>query len=53
MAGELAELIAGAGRPEEAVELLDPARSRHRHTLAGLLLELGRIDGAVALFRLR
>ncbi|MGW3075111.1 tetratricopeptide repeat protein [Kitasatospora sp. NPDC001132] len=48
----LAEMIAEAGRLEEAVELLDPARAWHRQALAVLLMKLGRIDEAVAVFRL-
>lgn len=49
---ELACLLAGHGRPEEAVSLLETDRMAHRRTLAPLLVELGRIDEAVTLLRL-
>lgn len=47
----LAGLLADAGRPEDAVALLDADRLDHRRTLAPLLLELGRVEEAVALLR--
>lgn len=48
---ELAHLLAGAGRREEAVALLQTEPLRHRQTLAPLLVELGRASEAVALLR--
>ncbi|MFE5719064.1 tetratricopeptide repeat protein [Streptomyces erythrochromogenes] len=50
-AEELARLLAGAGRPEEAVAVLDPELPDHGRALAELLLDLGRIDEAVAVLR--
>ncbi|MFE8947367.1 hypothetical protein [Streptomyces sp. NPDC007856] len=50
-AQNLAELLAGAGRPQEAVARLDPAVPANRSVLAALLVELGRIKDAVALLR--
>ncbi|MEU7281582.1 hypothetical protein AB0A69_22820 [Streptomyces sp. NPDC045431] len=47
----LAGLLAGAGRPEEAVALLDADRLNHRRVLGPLLVELGRVEEAVALLR--
>ncbi|MFH8383368.1 tetratricopeptide repeat protein [Kitasatospora sp. NPDC018058] len=47
VAEELATLLAGAGRPEEAVAVLGSA---DRPLRAALLVTLGRIDEAVALF---
>ncbi|MFJ8010114.1 hypothetical protein [Streptomyces fagopyri] len=47
----MAGLLADAGRPQEAVGLLDAARLDHRRTLGRLLLELGRVQEAVALLR--
>ncbi|MFE7712600.1 tetratricopeptide repeat protein [Streptomyces sp. NPDC057486] len=47
----LAGLLADAGRPEEAVALLDADRLDHRRTLGPLLVELGRVEEAMALLR--
>jgi tetratricopeptide (TPR) repeat protein len=47
----LAGLLADAGRPEEAVALLDRDRLDHRRALAPLLVESGRVEEAVALLR--
>ncbi|WP_405786929.1 hypothetical protein OG753_02670 [Streptomyces sp. NBC_00029] len=47
----VARLLADAGRPEEAVALLDTDRPGHRRVLAPLLVELGRVEEAVALLR--
>ncbi|MGE7384431.1 hypothetical protein ACQKM2_02860 [Streptomyces sp. NPDC004126] len=48
---DLAHLLAGAGRPEEAAALLEPDRLRHRQELAELLADLGRPQEAVTLLR--
>ncbi len=45
----LAELLAGAGRTEEAVAVLLAHFPANSHDLAGYLMDLGRIDEAVAL----
>ncbi|MEU7726908.1 hypothetical protein AB0B78_16935 [Streptomyces sp. NPDC040724] len=47
----LADLLAGAGRPEEAVALLEEDRLEHQRDLGALLVELGRAEEAVALLR--
>lgn len=47
----LAGLSAGAGRPREAVALLDADRLDHRRTLGSLPVEPGRVEEAVALLR--
>ncbi|MET9687902.1 tetratricopeptide repeat protein [Streptomyces sp. NPDC006514] len=49
---DLAHLLIDAGRPEEAVALLDTDRLDHRRTLGPLLVELGRVEEAVALLRI-
>ncbi|GAA3212771.1 hypothetical protein ACFO1B_14020 [Dactylosporangium siamense] len=43
----LAELLAGAGRLDEAVEALWPYRVTRRHDLAMLLVRQGRVDLAI------
>ncbi|GAB3830682.1 hypothetical protein [Dactylosporangium cerinum] len=43
----LAELLAGAGRLDEAVEALWPYRGTCRHDLAMLLVHQGRVDLAI------
>lgn len=48
---ELARLLAGSGRGEEAAALLETEPLRHRQALAPLLVELGRVEEAVALLR--
>ncbi|MFJ6051927.1 tetratricopeptide repeat protein [Streptomyces sp. NPDC092307] len=47
----LARLLAEAGRPEDAVALLDTDRLEHAGVLGPLLVELGRIEEAVSLLR--
>ncbi|MFJ3876818.1 tetratricopeptide repeat protein [Streptomyces sp. NPDC090077] len=47
----LAELLAGAGRVEEAVAVLEPHGADHPACLAGHLIALGRVGEALALFR--
>ncbi|MFE6834144.1 hypothetical protein ACFVFI_04775 [Streptomyces sp. NPDC057705] len=47
----LADLLAGAGRPEDAVALLEEDRLEHQRALGPLLVELGRVEEAVALLR--
>lgn len=47
----LARLLADAGRPEEAVALLEADGRDHRRALGPLLVELGRAEEAVALLR--
>ncbi|MGW8989892.1 hypothetical protein ACWGRF_08195 [Streptomyces zhihengii] len=50
-APHIAELLAGAGRTEEAVAVLRPHARENRHDLAGYLVDLGRIDEAVAVLQ--
>ncbi|WP_192582696.1 tetratricopeptide repeat protein [Streptomyces triticiradicis] len=50
-APHIAELLAGAGRTEEAVEVLRPHASANRHELAGYLIDLGRVEEAVTVLR--
>jgi hypothetical protein len=47
----LAELLSDAGRPEEAVAVLDPSIPATRSVLAGHLMKAGRVKDAVALLR--
>ncbi|MER5901824.1 hypothetical protein ABT150_17315 [Streptomyces mirabilis] len=47
----LAGLLSDAGRPEEAVAILDPAIPANRGVLAAHLMTAGRAKDAVALFR--
>lgn len=47
-APHIAELLAGAGRTEEAVAVLRPHSPANSHELAGYLMELGRLEAAVA-----
>ncbi|MFJ3836931.1 hypothetical protein ACIPY6_15630 [Streptomyces sp. NPDC090054] len=47
----VAGLLAGAGRPEEAVAVLDPGSPDLRKPLAELLMGLGRVGEAVAVLR--
>ncbi|MER7770555.1 CDC27 family protein [Kitasatospora sp. NPDC096140] len=47
----VAWLLAGSGRTEEAVAVLDRNAPAHRRDLAGHLIDLGRIDDAVAILR--
>ncbi|MGW6985533.1 tetratricopeptide repeat protein [Streptomyces sp. NPDC054932] len=47
----LARLLAGAGRTEEAVALLDTDRLEHKWLLGPLLVDLGRVEEAVTLLR--
>ncbi|MFC7014360.1 tetratricopeptide repeat protein [Streptomyces viridiviolaceus] len=47
-ARHIAELLAGAGRTEEAVAVLRPHAPANSHDLAGYLIDLGRIEEAVA-----
>ncbi|MFB7668896.1 hypothetical protein ACFC1R_34095 [Kitasatospora sp. NPDC056138] len=50
-AEHIAELLAGTGRTEEAVAVLEQHAPADRHALAGYLIDLGRIDDAVAVLR--
>ncbi|MFD8783608.1 hypothetical protein [Kitasatospora sp. NPDC059599] len=50
-ARDIAELLAGAGRVEEAVAALAPHAAENRHDLAGHLVDLGRVEEALALVR--
>lgn len=50
-AEDLARLLAGAGRTREALALLDPDLPDHGGAVAELLVNLGRIDEAVAVLR--
>ncbi|MGW7327176.1 tetratricopeptide repeat protein [Streptomyces sp. NPDC054840] len=47
-APHIAELLAGAGRTEEAVAALEQHASANRHGLAAYLIDLGRIEDALA-----
>ncbi|MFI5912396.1 tetratricopeptide repeat protein [Dactylosporangium sp. NPDC051541] len=50
-AGALAELLAGAGRTDEAVAVLQRQESGVASTLAGYLIDLGRVEDAIAVLR--
>ncbi|MEU3604535.1 hypothetical protein AB0E83_03625 [Streptomyces sp. NPDC035033] len=52
-APRIAELLAGAGRVEEAVAVLARHASANRHDLAGHLIDLGRVEEALAVLRPR
>ncbi|MEU1618677.1 hypothetical protein ABZ479_15430 [Streptomyces sp. NPDC005722] len=52
-APHIAELLAGAGRTEEAVAVLEPHASTNRHDLAGYLIDLGRIEDALTVLQRR
>jgi tetratricopeptide (TPR) repeat protein len=47
-ASHIAELLAGTGRTEEAVAVLEQHAPSNRHDLAGYLIDLGRVDDALA-----
>ncbi|WP_418960622.1 tetratricopeptide repeat protein [Streptomyces tritici] len=47
-AQQVAELLAGVGRTEEAVAVLRPHAPANSHDLAGYLVDLGRVEEAVA-----
>lgn len=49
----IAEVLAGAGRTGEAVAVLEKHASANRHDLAAHLIDLGRVNDAVALFQQR
>ncbi|WP_327188063.1 tetratricopeptide repeat protein [Streptomyces sp. NBC_01334] len=48
-ASHIAELLAGAGRTEEAVAVLEQHSSSNHHDLAGYLIDLGRVEDALAI----
>ncbi|MFF8913339.1 tetratricopeptide repeat protein [Streptomyces sp. NPDC015032] len=50
-APHIAELLAGAGRTEEAVAVLRPHAPANSHDLAGYLIDLGRIEEAVTVLQ--
>ncbi|MFG3383528.1 tetratricopeptide repeat protein [Streptomyces sp. NPDC047999] len=50
-APHIAELLAGAGRIEEAVVVLEQHASANSNDLAGHLIDLGRVNDAVALLQ--
>ncbi|MCX5377065.1 lipopolysaccharide assembly protein LapB [Streptomyces sp. NBC_00091] len=52
-APDLARLLLGAGRPEEALAVLDPEEPNTREDRAELLMQLGRVGEAVALLQRR
>ena len=52
-APHIAELLAGAGRTEEAVAVLEAHASSHSHDLAAYLIDLGRVDDALAILQRR
>ncbi|MFJ3639203.1 hypothetical protein ACIPRD_05545 [Streptomyces sp. NPDC090108] len=47
----VSDLLAAAGRTEEAVALLEPHAHAHRTLLAGRLIDAGRVEDAVALLQ--
>ncbi|MFJ9312531.1 MULTISPECIES: hypothetical protein [Streptomyces] len=52
-AAHIAELLAGAGRTEEAVAVLEQHASANSHDLAGYLIDLDRIENALSLLQRR
>ncbi|TXS47747.1 tetratricopeptide repeat protein [Streptomyces sp. t39] len=52
-APHIADLLAGAGRTEEAVAVLAEHASANSHDLAGYLIDLGRVEEALAVLRSR
>ncbi|WP_142270028.1 tetratricopeptide repeat protein (plasmid) [Streptomyces sp. NBC_00080] len=48
-ASHIAEVLAGAGRTEEAVAVLEQHSSSNCHDLAGYLIDLGRVEDALAI----
>ncbi|MFE7394970.1 hypothetical protein [Streptomyces sp. NPDC057582] len=52
-APHIAELLAGAGRTEEAVAVLEQHASTNSHDLAGYLIDLGRVEDALAVLQRR
>ncbi|MFF7679976.1 tetratricopeptide repeat protein [Actinacidiphila glaucinigra] len=52
-APHIAELLAGAGRIEEAVAVLEQHAHENSHELAGYLIDLGRVEDALAVLRQR
>ncbi|MDH6229055.1 tetratricopeptide (TPR) repeat protein [Streptomyces sp. MJP52] len=51
VAEHIARLLAGAGRTEEAVTVLQQHDRRNSHDLAGYLIDLGRTEEALALLQ--
>ncbi|MGW1093206.1 hypothetical protein ACWD4L_45290 [Streptomyces sp. NPDC002596] len=52
-APHIAELLAGAGRTEEAVTVLEQHASANSHDVAGYLIDLGRVEDALAVLQRR
>ncbi|WP_089225654.1 tetratricopeptide repeat protein [Actinacidiphila glaucinigra] len=52
-APHIAELLAGAGRTEEAVAVLEQHAHENSHDLAGYLIDLGRVEDALAVLQRR
>ncbi|MFI2380592.1 tetratricopeptide repeat protein [Streptomyces sp. NPDC018964] len=52
-APHIAELLAGAGRTEEAVAVLEQHPSANSHDLAGYLIDLGRVEDALEVLQRR
>lgn len=50
-APHIAELLAGAGRTEEAVAVLEQHVSANSHDLAGYLIDLGRVEDALVVLQ--
>ncbi|MFC8917725.1 hypothetical protein ACFT5C_18330 [Streptomyces sp. NPDC057116] len=50
-APHIAELLAGAGRIEEAVTVLEQHPSMNSHDLAGYLIDLGRVPDALTILQ--
>ncbi|WP_328551192.1 tetratricopeptide repeat protein [Streptomyces sp. NBC_00358] len=52
-ASHIAELLADAGRIEDAVAVLEQHASQNSHDLAGYLIDLGRVQDALAILQPR
>ncbi len=52
-AAHIAELLAGAGRTEEAVAVLEQHASANSHDLAGYLIDLDRVEDALSILQRR
>ncbi|MET9878869.1 hypothetical protein ABZZ36_30175 [Actinacidiphila glaucinigra] len=52
-ASHIAELLAGAGRTEEAIAVLEGHAHVNSHELAGYLIDLGRVEDALAVLQRR
>lgn len=50
-APHIAELLAGTGRTEDALAVLEQHAPANRHDLAGYLIDLGRVEDALAILQ--